>query len=114
MTSVCDLSDEGMPDRDAQDDLLAAKARVPEHVVYREFVNETVVLNLQTGTYHGLNRTAGRMLEAVERAASLREAALQLAGDYGWELATVEKDLVGLCHQLAEGGLLELTSDRRA
>jgi hypothetical protein len=89
--------------------LLDARARVPQHVVYREFVNETVMLNLQTGTYHGLNPTAGRMIMAAEAAESLREAASKLAGDNGWELATVERDLLGLCQRLAESGLIELT-----
>jgi hypothetical protein len=113
MTSVCEeLPDESMPDRKPPDDPLAANGRVPEHVVYREFVNETVVLNLQTGTYHGLNRTAGRMLDAVERTTSLREAAAQVAGEHGWDLATVEEDLVGLCQTLAERGLLEFSEDK--
>ena len=31
-------------------DILRSSARLPEHVVYRTFVYETVVLNLQTGT----------------------------------------------------------------
>ncbi len=46
--------------------VLAATARMPAHVVYREFPAEVVLLNLQTGRYHGLNPTAGRMLRALE------------------------------------------------
>ena len=42
---------------------LASKVTRPQHVVYRSFPSETVVLNLQTGSYHGLNATAGRMLD---------------------------------------------------
>ena len=87
---------------------LNMRGRVPQHVVYRDFVNETVVLNLQTGTYHGLNPTAGRMLVAVENARDLREAAAQVASDYGWDLETVERDLGELCQTLAASGLLEL------
>lgn len=43
--------------------ILDSQARVPRHVVYRDFVNETVVLNLETGTYHGLNRPNARCRE---------------------------------------------------
>jgi hypothetical protein len=101
-----------MSDAQPQDlSMLDAQARVPQHVVYREFVNETVMLNLQTGTYHGLNPTAGRMIMALERAETLREAASKLAGENGWELATVEHDLLGLCQRLAESGLIELSRD---
>jgi Coenzyme PQQ synthesis protein D (PqqD) len=93
---------------DRQDAALDARGRVPANVVYRDFVNETVALNLNTGTYHGLNPTAGRMLQAVERADTLREAAARLAEDNGWDLPTVETDLVELCRTLAESGLIEL------
>lgn len=98
------MSETGPADRS----LLDEQARVPQHVVYRDFVNETVLLNLKTGTYHGLNPTAGRMLQAVERAGTLREAAAQLAADYAWDLPTLEIDLVELCQTLVSGGLLEI------
>ena len=99
-----------MSETDRADDhsLLDARGRVPQHVVYRDFVNETVVLNLTTGTYHGLNPTAGRMLQAIERAESLREAAARLALDHAWDLPTLERDIVELCRTLADSGLLEL------
>ena len=35
------------------------KVRVPRHVVHRDFPAQTVILNLETGKYHGLNPTAG-------------------------------------------------------
>jgi hypothetical protein len=87
---------------------LETRSRVASNVVYRDFVNETVVLNLNTGTYHGLNPTAGRMLQAVEQADTLREAAARLAADNAWDLPTVETDLVELCKTLADSGLLEI------
>ena len=46
--------------------------RVPDHVVYRKYVRETVILNLDTGTYHGLNRSGGKMLETLGAAATVR------------------------------------------
>lgn len=88
--------------------ILAAKGDIPGHVVYRDFVNETVMLNLETGTYHGLNRTAGMMLAAIDSAPSVRTAAERLASEYGWELDTVEGDIVALCRTLAESGLLAI------
>jgi hypothetical protein len=87
--------------------LLTAKVRVPQHVVYRSFPTETVALNLNTGKYHGLNATAGRMLEALERADSLRAAAAELAAGYGQPQDVVEKDLCELCAALLERGLIE-------
>lgn len=86
-----------------------SRARVPQHVVYRPFVNETVVLNLETGKYHGLNPTAGRMLETIEREATLHDAAVRLAAEYELPIEEIERDLLELCRTLAERGLIELS-----
>ena len=88
--------------------LLDARARVPEHVVYRPFATETVVLNLETGTYHGLNPTGGRMLEVLEREERVRDAIASLAGEYGTEQAQVEEDVCEFCSDLLERGLIEI------
>ena len=81
---------------------------MPQHVVYRSFPSETVVLNLNSGTYHGLNETAGRMLEALERADTVRQACAQIARAYGLDQNAIERDLCELCEALAERGLIEI------
>jgi hypothetical protein len=88
--------------------LPTAKIKVPQHVVYRSFPSETVVLNLQTGKYHGLNATAGHTLETLERAACVRDAAFALAERYEQPQEMVEKDVCDLCHALLERGLVEV------
>ena len=90
--------------------LLAMRIKVPRHVVYRSFPSETVVLNLQTGKYHGLNPTAGRMLDAVERAGLVRDAAVEVAGEFGQSQPAIERDMCELCQALLERGLVEIDS----
>jgi hypothetical protein len=87
---------------------LRASVQVPRHVVYRTFPSETVVLNLQTGKYHGLNPTAGAMLAALERGACVADAVALLARDYERPPAELERDLRELCDALLERGLIEL------
>ena len=89
-------------------DLLSARLRVPEHVVYRDFVSETVVLNLETGRYHGLNPTGGRILDALERTATVAEAAEKLAVEYEQGQEEVEADVLAFCSDLLTRGLVEL------
>jgi hypothetical protein len=89
-------------------DLLDARVRLPQHVVHRSFVAETVVLNLRTGKYHGLNPTAGKMLEALEAAPRVGATVPELAGEYGVESVKVEGDLLVLCQGLLERGLIEI------
>jgi hypothetical protein len=87
--------------------LLDLNVTVPEHVVYRSFPSETVVLNLQTGRYHGLNTTAAHMLEELQRAGSVRAAAVTLAARYEMPSAEIEQDLCDLCATLLDRGLIE-------
>lgn len=90
-------------------DILRSSARIPEHVVYRTFVYETVVLNLRTGKYHGLNRTGGRMLELVQREPTVGDAAAKIATEFGRPVSEVEADLCEFCSDLASRGLIVLT-----
>ncbi|HXM86811.1 MAG TPA: PqqD family protein [Solirubrobacteraceae bacterium] len=87
---------------------LSSNVLVPHHVVYRSFPSETVMLNLQTGKYHGLNTTAGAMLAALEQAASVREAVELIARAYERPGAEVEQDMRGLCGALVDRELIEL------
>jgi hypothetical protein len=87
---------------------LDAAVRVPPHVVYRTFALETVVVNLDRGVYHGLNRTAGRMLETLERTPSVREASAKLAAEFGRPVEEIDVDLRTFVSDLLDRGLLEL------
>ena len=44
-------------DPEARASFRSASIVFPQHVVHREFAKETVILNLQSGMYHGLNPT---------------------------------------------------------
>jgi hypothetical protein len=88
----------------------ATFVRVPDHVVYRPVPHETVVLNLQTGKYHGLNPTAGRMLELLEKGLSLAATAETAAAEYGRPVEDVERDLQAFCADLSARGLIEVST----
>jgi Coenzyme PQQ synthesis protein D (PqqD) len=89
-------------------ELLSARVRLPQHVVHRSFVAETVVLNLRTGKYHGLNPTAGKMLEALAAAPTAGTTVPELASEYGVEPGKLESDLIALCQGLLQRGLIEI------
>ncbi len=87
--------------------LLNSTLRVPDHVVYRDFGDETVILNLRTGSYHGLNETAATMLGALGESSTVAEAIERLIDEYGVEREVMERDVLDLCHALAERDLIE-------
>jgi len=91
--------------------LLDARARLPQHVVHRSFVSETVVLNLRTGKYHGLNPTAGRMLDALEAASTVGDAVPVLVSEYGLGREQIQSDLLALTRGLLERGLIVTADD---
>jgi hypothetical protein len=90
---------------------LTARVRVPQHVVFREFPAETVVLNLQTEQYHGLNPTAGAMLTELGRSGSVSEATVAVARQFERDQDEVREHVLGLCAQLLERGLIEIVPD---
>ena len=85
-----------------------ARVRIPQHVVYRSLASETVVLNVQTGIYYGLNQTAGRMLERLDRIGDVETAIPQLAAEFDVADDVIRKDLLGLCADLEKKGLIEV------
>ena len=93
-------------DRFEQGRLLESTIRVPDNVVYREFAQETVLLNLDTGQYHGVNPTGGAFLRTLERAATVGEAAARLSEQYGRDLEGMETDVCSFCNELLERGLV--------
>jgi hypothetical protein len=93
---------------DTGQDILRQHVTVPPHVVYRDFVSETVLLNIQTGQYHGLNPVAGRMLKVVDEVGSVEAAVKRLAEEFGQPQERIRDDLAELCERLLERKLLEV------
>lgn len=89
--------------------IASAHVSIAPHVVYRAFPSETVILNLETGRYHGLNSTGGRMLELLDRLGSVAEALKAFASGYGKDPVDVEQDVRTFCQRLHERGLIEVT-----
>jgi Coenzyme PQQ synthesis protein D (PqqD) len=91
--------------------LRITRALLSGHVVHRRFPNQTVLVNLHTGRYHGLDETAGRMLEVIAASPTLARAAATLADQCGRPRSHVERELLAFCEKLAEGGLIELRTE---
>jgi PqqD family protein of HPr-rel-A system len=90
-------------------DLADSHISVPDHVVRRAFPDETIVLNLESGQYHGLNQTAAAMLEAVSDGTTTpAQAAASLAEKYGQQVEVVREDLLSLLSELVERGLVHV------
>jgi hypothetical protein len=81
--------------------------RLPDHVIVRALVLETVVLNLRTGQYHGLNPTAGRVLEMLGSGLTIAQVSERLAAAARHPLDDVTSAVCRTCAALQARGLLE-------
>jgi hypothetical protein len=113
MTPIRDDGRNGSLAAGANHALLTARVCIPEGVTYKTFARETVVLSLDTGLYHGLNATGGKMLDTLATVGSVQDAADVLAREYRVPLDEIRSDLCGFCETLATHGLLTIEPDTR-
>jgi len=89
---------------------LADRVTVPGHVLVRFLDKESVLLNIETERYFGLDETGTRMWQIVTAAPSVDAAYLQLLDEYDVEAELLRSNLTDLLSRLVENGLLQVTS----
>jgi Coenzyme PQQ synthesis protein D (PqqD) len=92
-------------------DLRDARISVPDHVVFREMAQETVLLNIRTGRYHGIDPVGAHFFEVMRSGDPLARVAARLADDYKQPIDRIEQDLAAFCTRMAELELIELHGD---
>jgi hypothetical protein len=84
------------------------KAIVPSHVLIRHLDGESVLLNLESERYFGLDATGTRMLELVTSMPSVDSAYEKLLDEFEVEPALLRDHLNELLKSLTDNGLLSL------
>ena len=79
---------------------------IPKDVMVRDVAGETVLLNLNTGTYFGLDEVGTRMWNVLQNVGSIQEGYDTLISEYDVEPETLRKDLQKLIEDLVGHGLL--------
>lgn len=75
-------------------------------VVLETVDEETIIVNLDTGSYYDLNHSGGRLLQALGRGDGLDGAIDALASDYAVERERVAAAAQALVGQLVEEGIV--------
>jgi Coenzyme PQQ synthesis protein D (PqqD) len=81
---------------------------VPRHVLVRHLEGESVLLNLQTERYFGLDTTGTRMWEHLASSASIKEAYERLLEEFEVEPGLLRANLSELLNNLVQNGLLNV------
>ena len=84
------------------------RAAVPGHVLVRVLDRESVLLNLETERYFGLDETATRMWQLVTASQDIEAAYQELLGEFDVEPELLRTNLTDLMGQLVENGLLQV------
>ena len=82
---------------------------IPEGVLVREMQGESVLLDLSTETYFGLDDVGSRMWVALTTAPCVASACDLLAAEYDVDRPRLESDLHAFMQKLVEAGLLRVT-----
>lgn len=89
---------------------LADRVTVPQHVLVRFMDRESVLLNLETERYFGLDATGTRMWQVATAAPNVESALTQLQEEYDAQPELLQSNLTELLVRLAENGLISLQS----
>ena len=80
---------------------------IPDHVVSREVGDETVVLNLESGNYFGLNEVGARIWSGLAAGVTPAEIRASIVTEFAVDQDVIAKDMEELVGKLLTSGLLE-------
>ena len=86
-----------------------ARVSIPASVMVREVGGESVILNVESGRYFGLNPMGARMVAVLSASESIEAAHDALLREYDVDSGRLQRDLNNLIQQLLEHGLIEVS-----
>lgn len=83
---------------------------IPSQVMARQVGAETVILDLTSGTYFGLNAVGGRIWQILESGERLSSICDILIEEFDVTREILERDVESLIRTLVDKGLISLSS----
>ena len=88
--------------------LFTDRVRVPDDVLISNLQEESVILNLNSERYFGLDNVGTRMLSVLSASNSIGAAYEVLQGEYDVDAQVLRQDLTSLIENLLEQGLVAI------
>ena len=89
----------------------SARLSAPRDVLVSELAGESVILNLKSECYFGLDEMGTRMWNALTTSESIQAAYDGLLAEYDVDAEELRHDLTELIEMLVDQGLLEVASE---
>ena len=84
------------------------RVRVPDEVLISNLQEESVILNLNSERYFGLDGVGTRMLSVLTNSDSIEAAYESLAREYDVDQQVLRQDLIALVENLLQQGLVAI------
>ena len=81
---------------------------IPQEVLFQDLGEETVLLNVATGKYHGLNGVGSRIWELIQESNPMEMAPATLLDEFEVSSKTLEDDLSQFLGVLQSKGLIAI------
>ena len=91
--------------------LFTDRVKVPDDVLISGLQDESVILNLDSERYFGLDEVGTRILSVLATANSIEAAYEILLEEYDVDGQVLRQDLLSLVEQLVEQGLVEISHE---
>ena len=85
---------------------LETRPNIPPQVISREVGDDTVLLDLASGMYFGVDGVAKRIWESISEGRNLSETVEVIASEYEVDEAQAKADVLEFVSELVERGLL--------
>ncbi len=89
---------------------LSARVRPSDDVTFRELDGESVLLNLATGIYFGLDEVGTRIWQLIEEYGRLSDVCDAVTREFAVDSDTAGRDLSDLVREMSSRGLVEIES----
>lgn len=83
-----------------------ALLRFSPDVVFRELAGESVVLDLSSGRYFGLNAVGTRVWQLIGQGETVEGLLHSVTAEYDADASTIERDVLALLDDLEKRGLV--------
>lgn len=86
------------------------RVRIPDDVLISRLQEESVILNLDSERYYGLDDVGTRFLSVLTTSNSIDAAYQSLAEEYDVDREVLRQDLVALIQNLLQQGIIEVSA----
>ena len=102
------------PETDVREIAESSIVVATEDQISSDLGGESVILNMKTGVYHGLNEVGARVWDLIEKPKAVKDIKQVLLQEYEVEADICTNDLFSLLNSLKTAGLIKVTNETAA